>query len=611
MVLHTLTHRPTRQKSPRRLRVEQLEERCLLSFDAVMFWNHVALNATVIDNGTNAPRLQIGPTHVSRVMAIESLAVFDAVNSIVPTYTPYMTSVQAPPDASVRAAASVAAYETLSAMYPYQQPLFAFDLAVSFVGIPAQAARDGAMVGDTVAQNLLAARANDGSDNNPTYTYGQLPGQWRPDPIRMPVLDPLGPAWGQVTTFGLQSANQFGAPPPPDITSLEYAENYVVTQDWGTLFSTYRTEYDTETGVFWGYDAQPYVCAPVRLFNQIVEAISKQEGLNEVQNARLFALTNMAMGDAAIAGWNDKYTYNYWRPVTAIRENDPGTGPTGLGSGNPYLYNPDQGIDYGDPNWGPFGAPATDGYGNFTPPFPTYISGHATIGGSMFAILTDFFQTNNFQYTVATDQFNTQMENQYGDILNLQPRTYTTFSDAADENAQSRIFIGVHFDFDKQQGVIQGYQIADYDFNNWLQPLNGSQTGIAVNVLNTVLVPQMQNDFAQELAATGFNPQAIASGGPSGHAAALATFGEGSGLVTPLSGLNGGGALNSGGLGQSPANTGTVAAVVSSNPALSDSASTSTSTTASIPPASAVDLAFGSSESLPGSLDPTLGTGLA
>jgi hypothetical protein len=524
---------PPRHRPPCRPHVEQLEQRCLLTADAVYYWNAVALQATVVDNSLTSPRLQIGPTRASRVLATESLAVFDAVNSIARTYTPYLTSVPAPPGASIEAAASVAAYETLTAMYPYQQPTFFADLLQSFAGIPIIPALEGAAVGHIVAQRMLAARANDGSDNNTPYTYGQLPGQWRADPIRMPVLDPLGPNWGRVTPFGLQSADQFMAPPPPDIRSLEYAENYEVTKAYGVLFSTVRTADQTDTGVFWGYDAQPYVCAPVRLYNQITEAVSTQEGLTEVQNARLFALVNMAMADAAIAGWNDKYTYNYWRPVTAIRENDPGTGPTGLGSGNPYLYNLALGIDEGDPNWGPFGAPATDGYGNFTPPFPSYTSGHAIIGGSMFGILTDYFDSNNITFTVTTDQFNTQAENQYGDILDLPPRTYDHFSDAADENAQSRIYIGVHFDFDKEQGVIEGYHIADYDFNHELQPVHGQQTGIADNILNTVLAPQMADDFANELATIGFNP----TGPSAAPSEALAALRVGSGSLFTV-GLN-------------------------------------------------------------------------
>jgi hypothetical protein len=126
-----------------------------------------------------------------------------------------------------------------------------------------------------------------------------------------------------------------------------------------------------------------------------------------------------------------------------------------------------------------------------------------------------------------------EAENQYGDILNLAPRTFTHFSDAADENAQSRIYIGVHFDFDKEQGVIEGYHIADYDFNHELQPLHGSQNGIADNILNTVLVPHMADDFAHELATIGWNP-----GAPGGTAAGITVNGVG---VQSSNGLGSGG----------------------------------------------------------------------
>jgi hypothetical protein len=504
----SLTRRQARSERRRTLTLERLEERCLLSGDAVFFWNTVAINATVVDHSLTSPRLQIGPTRTSRVLAMESLAVFDAVNSITHTYTPYMTSVPALPGASIDAAASVAAHDVLVALYPYQRQTFDRDLVHSLEGIPLIPALEGAAVGYIVGQRMLAARADDGSQIDAAgqpvnYTYGRLPGQWRPDPLRNPPLDPLTPDWGGVQPFALQSAEQFGAPPPPAITSLEYAQAYEVTKAYGALFSTYRTYDQMKTGIFWGYDAQPDVCAPVRFYDQITQVMCVQQGLTEVQNARLFALVNMALADAAITSWNDKYSYDLWRPVTAIRENDPGTGPTGLGSGNPYLYDQGQGIDEGDPNWGPFGAPANDGMNNFTPPFPAYTSGHATIGGAMFGILTDYFQSNDIPFTCATDEANTQPVDQYGNPVELDPRTFNHFSDAADENAQSRIYLGIHYDFDKQQGVDSGYRIADYVFNNELQPLSGHQTGIAGDVLSNVLMPQMANDFADELTTIG------------------------------------------------------------------------------------------------------------
>src|SRR5262249_18299948 len=160
---------------------------------------------------------------------------------------------------------------------------------------------------------------------------------------------------GGVTPFVVQSATQFGAPPPPAIDSQAYADAYnqvkAIGGD-GVHTPSSRTENETNIGFYWGYDAQPGLGAPVRFYNQIPQSVAMQAGNTEVENARFFALINLAMADGGITCWNDKYAYAYWRPVTAIRENDPGTGPTGLGSGNPFLVN------QGDPNWTPLGAPA-------------------------------------------------------------------------------------------------------------------------------------------------------------------------------------------------------------------------------------------------------------
>jgi hypothetical protein len=429
-------------------RGEQLEERCLLTaFEVVYFWNQVAIEATRIDHGADAPQLQFGPTRASRALAIESAAVFDAVNSIDRSYTPYLVQVDAPPDASIEAAAAYAAHDTLVALYPYQQDSFDVDLARSLVGIPDGPLAEGQVVGQYCAQAILAARANDGSDATMDYQYGQYPGQWRADPVNPNPPAPLGPLWGYVTPFAIPSAQAFYPPPTPSITSVQYATAYNEVKSLGSLFSTTRTHEETNIGIFWGYDAQPGLCAPVRLYNQIAEVLSVQMHNTEVQNARFFALINMAMADAAISVWGAKFSYDYWRPVTAIRENDPGTGPTGLGSGNPFL------VDQGDVNWQPFGAPAAVGYMNFTPPFPSYTSGHAGIGGSMFAIMTDFFGRDEIPFTAYTDEYNTLPEDQFGNTVPLDPRSFSTFSSAAGENGQSRIYLGIHYQFDKTEGI--------------------------------------------------------------------------------------------------------------------------------------------------------------
>jgi hypothetical protein len=482
------TRRPSRAtgtvRKPSPLTLEPLEERCLLSTDPVIFWNQVALQAAVVDHGIGAPGLQFGPTRTSKAFAIVSGAVFDTVNSIQPQYSPYLMQLPAPRNASMNAAVAEAAYTTLVNLYPYQQPYFQAELAASLKGIPLMPMLEGLVVGGVIGEVYNIVRTNDGSQidapgHQPPYTYGQLPGQWRADPLH-PNATPLTPDWGKVAPFVVQSATQFGAPPPPSITSLEYAQAYEQVKAIGAAdgeATGARTANETNIGFFWGYDAQPGICAPVRFYNQIVEDIAQQAGNTVEQNARLFALVNFAMADASITCWNDKFRYDFWRPVTAIRENDPGTGPTGLGSGNPYL------VGQGDPTWTPGGAPADNGNGtNFTPPFPSYASGHATIGAATFKVLEDFYGSdtipNGGKITIISDEFNTITVDQNGNPRPLLPRTYNSFSQMAGENAQSRIYLGIHWHFDAVEGIRCGDGIGDYVITHALLPRKGQVTVI-------------------------------------------------------------------------------------------------------------------------------------
>jgi hypothetical protein len=459
----------------RPLQLERLEDRFVMSADPVLFWNGVVLQAAVTDHGIGAPGLQFGPTRTSRAFAIVQGAVYDAVNSIVPTSTPYLIQVAAPQGASLDAAVAEAAYTTLVSLYPYQKSFFDTQLAASLQNIPTLPKVEGMAVGLTVANYILAARANDGSQVDAAgqpvnFTYGQLPGQWRPDPLH-PNARPLTPDWGKVTPFVVQSATQFGAPPPPPITSLAYAQAFEQVKALGTVHSTARTDNETNIGFFWGYDVSPGLCAPVRLYNQIAEVVAVKMGNSVIDNARFFALINFAQADAAITCWNDKYHYDLWRPVTAIRENDPRTGPTGLGSGNPYL------VAQGDPTWQPLGAPADNGSGtNFTPPFPSYTSGHATIGAAAFKVMADFYHTDVIRggLTIISDEFNTITVDQNGVARPLLPRTFDFFSQMAGENAQSRIYLGIHYEFDAIEGIRSGDGIGDYVFTHALKPLHGA-----------------------------------------------------------------------------------------------------------------------------------------
>jgi hypothetical protein len=508
---------PARLRHPRRSPppcLELLEDRCLLSSgpDMVIQWNAIAIEAAKRDHAIGAPGLQFGPTRTSRAIAIVQSAVFDAVNSIDPEYTPYLIQLPAPRSTSIDAAVAEAAHDTLVSLYPYQKPYFDSQLVQSLRGISLIPAIEGVAVGAIVAQWTLFVRSNDGSQVDAAgqpvnYTYGQQPGQWRADPLH-PNATPLTPDWGGVKPFVIQSATQFRAPPPPALTSQAYADAYMEVKSLGAKDSTTRTDEQTDIGIFWGYDAQPGLCAPIRFYNQIGEVIATQQHNTEIQNARFFALINFAMADAAITVWNDKYQYDLWRPVGAIRENDPGTGPTGLGSGNPFL------VGQGDPTWQPFGAPADNGNGsNFTPPFPSYTSGHAGIGGAIFKMMENFYQTDNIHFTIVSDEFNTITVDQNGIPRPLLPRSYDSFSQASGENAISRIYLGIHFHFDAVEGIRTGDSIADYVFQHALLPLHGPKPKALPS-----LDPEAQIQLAIQHEGSGQHSQS-GPGGQQHHAA--------------------------------------------------------------------------------------------
>lgn len=317
-------------------------------------------------------------------------------------------------------------------------------------------------------------RANDGSEKAEPrvgieFFTSNDPGKWRQDPIsRSPLA--LGAYWGDVKPFVLEAANQFRAPTPPRLDTPEYAAVYNEVKALGgdgIVTPTVRTPEQTQIGTFWAYDGTPSLCAPPRLYNQLTMRIAHLMGTDEniLELARLLALVNVSMADAGFAIWESKYYYQYWRPVTGIRESDEHTGPSGLGDGNPATA--------GDPKFSPLGAPASNLTGpNFTPPFPAYPSGHAGFGGALFQALRNFYGTDRIRFSFVSDEFNGITRDNNGNVRPVVERRFATLSQAEEENGQSRIYLGIHWAFDKTEGIAQGRRVADYVFKHALRPLS-------------------------------------------------------------------------------------------------------------------------------------------
>jgi hypothetical protein len=448
------------RKPPRRRpALETLEERCLLSGDVVLEWNAIALDALKNDSLLGANAKQNLPTRSSRALAIVQAAVFDAVNSIDRSYDPYLIEVPVPQGASITAAAAQAAHDTLAALFPDYKSTLDAQLAADLINDPSPlwARVMGVAVGHLVAQNILAVRSHDGSDVAMPYKPIDQPGYWQPDPLH-PDQQAVGSLWGKVTPFAVPSAEKFQVPPPPALTRQAYTDAFNEVKSLGSATSTTRTAEQTQIGIFWSYDASPGLGPPPRLYNQIAEVLAVQQHNTVVQNARFFALIDLAMADAGIACWDGKYDYQFWRPITAIRE----AGTDG---------NRDT---VADPNWRPMGAQADNGSGtNFTPPFPAYASGHATFGASLFRMMADFFGRDDIHFTIGSDEFNGVTKDQNGVVRPVVFRSFDSFSQAAEENGQSRIYLGIHWVFDKVQGITCGDHVADYIFAHSLQPRHG------------------------------------------------------------------------------------------------------------------------------------------
>lgn len=393
--------------------------------DVVIEWSMTTLDAIRAD--------RTAPPKAARVLAMVHVAMFDAVNLIDGGCEPYLElDFGAPRGASLEAAAAAAAHAVLVAAYPGQAATFDGALEASLTALPdGRAKDDGVAVGQAVGAAILAERADDGAATAVTYTPGTEPGDWRPTP---PAFAPAAlPQWPNVKPFcvGNMAAVRRGGPPP--LTSAEYTTAFNETKRLGGKNSTARTEEESQIALFW-VDG-PGTATPPGHWFQIARDVATQRGNTMVQNARLFALLGLAVCDAGICAWDNKYAYNDWRPITAIREADT--------DGNPDTEP--------DPTWESF-IP--------TPAFPSYTSGHSTFSGAAAKILGLFYGTDEMA-------FSTTCEDLPGVV-----RSYTRFSEAADEAGRSRIYGGIHWEYDNQDGLAAGRELALAVFDNFLRPLD-------------------------------------------------------------------------------------------------------------------------------------------
>lgn len=532
--------------------------------DSILYWNDIAMEAhrrdytfddiqgddelgTPMDRQTLQPRIG-GPTRVSRAFAIIHLAMYDALlladekrfadqQPVFKKLKPYQMGLSKPASPLSReAAVAGAAATTIQALFGgtlCAPALNQFRVHLHQAGQSASAIEDALEYGAFVGRSLLDSRANDGAEF-PDAMYRPFPlvGLYRPDPFSPAPPPSVGPTWGALPFFGKFGLGDLKFVGPTEalggVSNAPKDEafgEFLKTPGWKDdlalvrkrggapeLKSTERTPEETLIGIFWGYDGIRHLGVPPRLYNQCLVAISQQagdppagqkKGLTVEENAVLFALANMAMADAGIAAWHEKYVYHVGRPVTVIRESDAGFGPDAakresstvtfdskdlplpIGTSYPDVAKwlakvPKRAtlVD-GDTAWAPLGAPQTNthsstggrGLFNRSPNFPAYPSGHATFGSSCFgaahrllSLLASGTKRNarkldpDMQFTFVSDEY---------DGLNFDAdgssrprhRRRLTLSQAIHENAWSRVYLGVHWRMDAIEGVRLGEEI--------------------------------------------------------------------------------------------------------------------------------------------------------
>ena len=406
----------------------------------VLHWSRVVTDALAAAS--------TDPLTESRALAIVQVAVHDALNAVERRYEPYLYEGRAEPGAAPAAAIAAAARDVLVEVIPAwgkpeqrEKALGIVDSAYAsaLAKVPDGQPKDhGIAIGKATAKAILTARKADGSGAPSQYTAGTAPGQWRPHPNPIPANPPIPdpalapgnwpamlPQWAQVTPFTMATPWQFRLPGPPRLASAEYARDYEEVRRVGGKNSTTRTAEQSEIARYW-YEGSP------QGWSRVARVVATQRRLDRWENARLLALVNAAIADGFIAGADTRYLYNFWRPVTAIRAGDT------------------------DGNDATVADVAWETYLN-TPPLPDYPSTHSVAGGAASAVLIGFFRSDKIAFTMTS-----------GPPFSGITRSFSSFSQAAQENADSRVYAGIHFRSACQDGIKLGQQIGRRAFAQYL-----------------------------------------------------------------------------------------------------------------------------------------------
>ncbi len=375
------------------------------------------------------------PMAASRILAMVHLAMHDAVNAAQPRYRAYAYQPEAPigksrADATV--AAAVAAHDVLLALFPQQKAMLGatLDTTLHDAG-PGAAATEGKKLGAAAAASMLARRANDGSQATEPYQPGNRPGEYR----FVPGFDFVAaPHWRAVTPFTMRSPRQFRVAPPPSLASAAYAVDFnEVKATGGKAASARRSTDQTRYAAYW-YEFSDSG------WNRIARSVARQQPQDLWQRARTFALLNAVMADAYIAGWDSKMHHNFWRPVTAIRQAD----------------TDHNAATAAEANWEPLLT---------TPPVQDHPSTHSALGAAAAVALAHAFGGDQITFTMASPSA----------LPEAPSRSFKRFSEAARENADSRVRAGLHFRFATTAGLQLGEQIGQQAVRDMLGPLGDAR----------------------------------------------------------------------------------------------------------------------------------------